>query len=226
MQWEDNTTAFIRPTTRDLLSPVFGEPVCGLTGWQKQSMFHTNCDRVLDTPRRPLCEIASKSETTVSRQRPSIIIQQPSEWQHSVATVTCLNGDMVHTFLACDAFSDCLITRRPDSRYSCDMDPPPPSFTCQNELQLVPYMLVCDHRQDCADGSDEDFCVFPSCQPHTTFDCGDGQVSICLCSDALLTGPGYLQRQQELLECGYKITHGHFVKKLLVTNRTLKTILV
>nr|KAG5693055.1 hypothetical protein BaRGS_028815 [Batillaria attramentaria] len=51
----------------------------------------------------------------------------------------------------------------------------PPSFTCASGGGRVPYSLVCDHRQDCQDGSDEELCVFPTCTGSTPLQCGDQQ---------------------------------------------------
>jgi hypothetical protein len=50
----------------------------------------------------------------------------------------------------------------------------PPTFTCNN-VQLVPYSLVCDFRPDCVDASDEDFCVYERCTGSTPFSCSDGK---------------------------------------------------
>jgi hypothetical protein len=41
---------------------------------------------------------------------------------------------------------------------------PPPYNACANDVQHVPYTFVCDHHDDCQDGSDEAFCVFPACE--------------------------------------------------------------
>ncbi|KAL8586920.1 hypothetical protein ACOMHN_051025 [Nucella lapillus] len=77
---------------------------------------------------------------------------------------------VTHEFLACDSKSHCL------SGEECGLrsDPPPPSFGCDSERQEVAYTLVCDHREDCSDRSDERFCVFAPCPRHSAFDCGDG----------------------------------------------------
>jgi hypothetical protein len=56
----------------------------------------------------------------------------------------------------------------------------PPMFTCNTGEQQVPYTLVCDHRPDCVDASDEDFCVFSACAGGMLA-CDDGmQVSAVL----------------------------------------------
>ena len=56
----------------------------------------------------------------------------------------------------------------------------PPSFQCQSETQRVPYSLVCDHRQDCLDGSDETFCTFLPCYLHYQFQRLNKQVCLVL----------------------------------------------
>ncbi|XP_025083281.1 sortilin-related receptor-like [Pomacea canaliculata] len=43
-------------------------------------------------------------------------------------------------------------------------------------MQGVPYPLVCDHRPDCSDNSDESFCVFSSCPWYkNVFQCSNKQ---------------------------------------------------
>ena len=84
---------------------------------------------------------------------------------------------MTHEMFACDAPSACWVDAVTNSR-SCrsSLQPLPPSFTCTTGQYDVPYTLVCDHRPDCKDSSDESFCDFPSCDPITQFDCGNGEV--------------------------------------------------
>ena len=68
----------------------------------------------------------------------------------------------------------------------CDLDLlyTPPEFLCSDDERSVSYTLVCNHRKDCSDQSDEDFCVYPECDPVTQFDCANGQVSVkCVISD-------------------------------------------
>ena len=181
MQWQDNTTAFIRPRGQVVSSvPAsdYAAPVCSyIRAGGKVELFHDYCHKM--TSKRPLCEITPKSVVAGRQQLKTVQLSHPGMWQQSVAVVTCFSGHVVHNFLACDLSSDCLLTRRSWGRYSCssDLEPPPPSFSCQSKLQVVPYTLVCDHRHDCSDNSDEDFCVFPMCDPYTTSDCGNSQAS-------------------------------------------------
>nr|KAG5708968.1 hypothetical protein BaRGS_004607 [Batillaria attramentaria] len=55
------------------------------------------------------------------------------------------------------------------------LTPLPPVMTCTSAQQHVPYSLVCDHRKDCQDGSDEEFCVFDPCPVHLPNTCGMSQ---------------------------------------------------
>ena len=113
----------------------------------------------------------------------SVSLQPLEAWTSSVSVVQCPQAHVTHTFLACDVFSHCwapvVSLRSPTlSTFSCPapLSPSPPYFTCANGVQHVPYSLVCDHRPDCADGSDEDFCLLPACRWLEQFDCGRQQV--------------------------------------------------
>ncbi|KAK7476236.1 hypothetical protein BaRGS_00032512 [Batillaria attramentaria] len=102
-----------------------------------------------------------------------------------VSGIQCPDGHMTHTFLACDYLSRCF-AQGFDSKTdmwgipdvtSCPapLTPLPPLMTCTSAGQRVPYSLVCDHRQDCQDGSDEEFCVFEPCPAHLPNRCGKTQ---------------------------------------------------
>ena len=78
--------------------------------------------------------------------------------------IQCPGRHYTHNFLACDVHSACWArTRGLAVECTAPMTPLPPSFTCANQIERVPYTLVCDYRQDCADGSDENFCDRPPC---------------------------------------------------------------
>ena len=91
--------------------------------------------------------------------------------------VECPDGHMTHVYLACDVHSACFALDSSTS-VSCPapLKPLPPSFTCNNGVQHVPYTLVCDHRSDCSDRSDERFCVFTPCNVTSQFECTNRQV--------------------------------------------------
>ena len=105
--------------------------------------------------------------------------------------VSCPQGHMTHVLLACDTSAACwaggdvTFSRHSDSwatptSQSCPMPlvgpPLPPSFACRSQDQHVVYSLVCDHRRDCLDGSDETFCHFPPCSHLSQFQCHNKQV--------------------------------------------------
>ena len=103
--------------------------------------------------------------------------------------VTCPSDQVTHAFLACDVSTFCWAGRNvtfsllPElwalpASLSCQapMRFLPPSFPCRSDEQRVSYSLVCDHRQDCTDGSDEEFCTFLPCQWQTEFQCQNRQV--------------------------------------------------
>ena len=116
-------------------------------------------------------------------------IQYGAEW----SPVFCRKGHLTHVFLACDVSTSCWTrgdvtlsfrsyTWALPTSQSCPaqlaVTSLPPSFTCSSEEQKVPYSLVCDHRRDCVDGSDETFCKFPPCKWLTQFQCLNKQVCI------------------------------------------------
>ena len=109
---------------------------------------------------------------------------------------SCPDGHVTHEMFACNVPSACWVDAVTTSR-SCrsSLQPLPPSFTCTTGQDDVPYTLVCDHRPDCKDSSDESFCDFTPCDPITQFDCGNGEVRSplvfmglcqCVCPSACL----------------------------------------
>ena len=121
--------------------------------------------------------------------------------------VTCPSGHVTHTFLACDVSAFCWagssitfsllpeLWALPTSQ-SCKahvaLTSLPPSFPCESDVWRVPYTLVCDHRQDCVDGSDEAFCTFPPCQWQSQHQCANKQVCRvppCLCFNQFIHSP-------------------------------------
>ena len=110
--------------------------------------------------------------------------------------VTCPKGHVTHSFLSCDVSTSCWAERditfslRPETwalpaPQSCParlaVTSPPPSFPCDVDKRRVPYSLVCDHRRDCLDDSDETFCKFTPCDWKSQFQCHSKQVGL-ICS--------------------------------------------
>ena len=131
------------------------------------------CKRVKDVPATP---------ETVQMPEP------PVTWSHGIRMITCSGGHLTHVFLARDVQSSChardasassfCVARGDDTAGVCRtaLTSLPPSFPCGNGRGEVPYTLVCDHRPDCNDGSDESFCVFPPCDAGAQFTCENNQV--------------------------------------------------
>lgn len=118
-----------------------------------------------------ICEAPGSDEETLVQMPVSI------EARWSVSVLRCPSHYYTHTFLACDVSSHCWATKFDTSRCEAPLTPLPPFFTCANEIQRVPYTLVCDHRPDCNDRSDESFCVFPACPSKNFYRCANSQVS-------------------------------------------------
>ena len=99
--------------------------------------------------------------------------------------VSCQMGHLAHTFVVCHLPSACWA--EDDVSFGSDRDfwdipsyttclaplsPLPPSYACASG-DRVPYTFVCDHRRDCSDSSDENFCQHPSCEQSLPLQCGD-----------------------------------------------------
>ena len=89
---------------------------------------------------------------------------------------SCPSGHVTHGFLSCDLQSLCWAHFASTVVCESPLLPVPPTLLCSNHAERVPYPLVCDHRPDCTDHSDENFCVFPDCLG-PSFQCGGKQVT-------------------------------------------------
>ena len=115
-----------------------------------------------------------------------------SAWANRSAFLECPLGHVTHTFLAHDEQSSCWAPNVGGggdgggvSPFPAGLTPLPPPFTCDNGVQHVPYTLLCDHRPDCSDQSDEQFCIFSPCDVSTQFECTDRAVRTQGLSDSL-----------------------------------------
>ena len=121
------------------------------------------------------------NNTTPAIRRKSVIqlseIRSEEIRLNNSSFTTCPDAHVTHTFLACDVESACWALDFSTSvSCSAPLTPLPPSFTCNNGVQHVPYTLVCDHRSDCSDRSDERFCVFTPCNVTSQFECKNKEV--------------------------------------------------
>ena len=132
-----------------------------------------------------LCELESREDVNKDSARASTSINIGISHGKSppVPHVKCPDGHVTHAFLACDMQSACWQDRQESvesevwgvpSTASCPapMTSLPAMFTCSSGGQRVSYSMVCDHRPQCGDGSDESFCVFPPCSATTPMQCG------------------------------------------------------
>ncbi|KAK7466723.1 hypothetical protein BaRGS_00037165, partial [Batillaria attramentaria] len=153
---------------------------------------------------QPLCgmfsidifqEIKADPVNCMHKQEADIICESTEEQLHSAITgqvetthlqapvigpnaggvdlIVCPKNHSTHTFLACDVHSYCWLDD--DGNCVTPMTPLPPSFQCANQIERVPYSLVCDYREDCGDGSDENVCVFSACLSSDQYLCGNKQ---------------------------------------------------
>ena len=131
-----------------------------------------------------LCEIEPEAEDVHQRnallKNSSTIFSSKTLSALAIPNVACREGHLTHVFLACDAKASCWMERYGvldnkgiPSSTSCPapLTSLPPSFKCASGSEHVAYSVVCDHRYDCTDSSDEDFCVFPPCTGNTPLLC-------------------------------------------------------
>ena len=168
----DNTLAYNVPYTTDVSS---GDKRCGFI---KTHSFH-KVMMVLQCRKRLRADILCQVDRSItSTQSQTIQIQVPSHMNFSLSHTVC--GDHVTlSFLPCDVSLE-------DT--SCDVTAGSPCrhgqlhsyFLCRDGDQQVSYTFLCDHRQDCWDESDEDFCSFADCDHSMAMSCGSSSlVSLC-----------------------------------------------
>ena len=96
----------------------------------------------------------------------------------------CSNGQITQSFLSCDPKSGCgeslcIFSNRTTQILPARVVPTGDMtdlivsvYTCKLDKTEIPYTLVCDFRNDCADKSDESFCQHPPCE---AFLCNNSQ---------------------------------------------------
>ena len=178
-QWIDGTIAYLAYLMTNYNHAL---PACGVISTRTLQIEIYGCNKKHVTE-AILCEMPKITRTNNTKyplgldKVPRIHLRSPETWIRNDSHVQCPSRHFTHSFLACDVSSACW-GRGYGAAFSCTapLVPTPPSFTCKNDIQHVPYTLVCDHRPDCGDNSDEDFCHFPPCDVINEFECGNQQV--------------------------------------------------
>ena len=175
--WSDETLAiYLAIDSTSSMSP----PYC--------AMIHVGSDQVLSVVTCDLkvngsflCELedwSAKDGVEEPVQFPTL-----TSWTLEPMMARCEFNHTTHAFLACDLKTNCSAQDLASSIFCAEnrFSPEVPFYTCRNEVERVPYTLVCDHRSDCCDSSDEDFCQFPACLKRKEFACKNKkQVKQCL----------------------------------------------
>ncbi|KAL8612844.1 hypothetical protein ACOMHN_038099 [Nucella lapillus] len=151
--------------------------------WKSPDLGGGRCNYVTED-KRILCEL---NITAQPRPPPAPIHLTPPALQpHQGRYLRCLSGHVTHLFLACDLDSHCWAESDSSAPCKAPLTSQPAVFSCaEGRVEGVPYSLVCDHRQDCGDGSDERFCSFPPCRAPEQFTCHNGQ---CIPADKKCDG--------------------------------------
>ena len=155
-----------------------------------------NCNSGLDLEKVSafqLCEQDMTENTNLNSMYmilplPSLNVSEYENYAHMVTCDTDDTAHVTHCFLALDINSVCLthddVTDRGEIFWQSNrllslcwhsLKAMPVHFVCARSGDPLPYTLVCDHRQDCLNNDDEDFCVFPPCSGDTPLKCATSQ---------------------------------------------------
>ncbi|KAK7111126.1 hypothetical protein V1264_010811 [Littorina saxatilis] len=204
--WADGTVAYYVNYTKDISSSLF---LCGY--FQERDydmiMLDADCRAIFQLGQSaPLCE-RTTAEVEGQEVPENIELQYPENRQLRLSHVTCSNGQTMLSFLSCESSSRGAYVNESvisGSAQSTIDEGGGPYFRCDSEVEHVPYTLVCDHRQDCADNSDEDFCQFPPCTGNTPLKCGTSHQ--CLALDRWCDGQHDCSNGEDERECTSSIS--------------------
>lgn len=165
LQWSDRTMAYYVRTDSQEISV----PSClYLPGGYKEKLSFMSCNE--QTSAYFLCE----REKDINKQKQSVELSSnlTDVFQTRLTLVECPDHHMTQDYLICDMESRCGLEEFHASCPVHNTDLWISMFFCDDTTQTIPYSLVCDHRGDCSDGSDERFCEFADC---TGFQCRNRQ---------------------------------------------------
>lgn len=131
----------------------------------------TRCDIAMSA--RILCELEAPPLPNIGIH--PVSASENHSPSFNISFVVCPSGHVTQTFLACDVRSACWAQDHDVCLAPLTMSLPP-AFPCTKGNERVPYTLLCDHRPDCSDGSDETFCEYPACKISMPLQCGNRQV--------------------------------------------------
>ena len=125
------------------------------------------------------CEKNGEQENVFISEPVELFVNSKSPFtlqQSRQTLITCLGGHLTHAFLSCDRTTHCVQAMcyfvRGERKTGMGIAHIVPMYSCTSHGTEVSYSLLCDFRQDCADNSDESFCIHPAC---TEFSCTNGQ---------------------------------------------------
>ena len=196
VMWESGSIAYHAKTMSEVKQPLCGSLKLGLPFRIPFAMLQCNAK----LPGYVLCELDTDTDLARNITAKHLVEMVRPDTNHTVSPrntsspfaenlISCPASHITFTFLACDVLSRCYaesddviyVDQSRDyhlpTRSSCPapLTSLPPALLCQNGGHRVAYTLVCDHRDDCGDGSDEDFCVFPPCEMNAPLQCSSSK---------------------------------------------------
>ncbi|PVD29173.1 hypothetical protein C0Q70_11770 [Pomacea canaliculata] len=173
LQWVDETMAYY-VQLEELDSRSGLSPMCMFIDAENTLVLSfVKCD--VTNPSKFMCEFPKTNNVSAIPQTsptyPVIIANNTPDSVQSVSFVKCSHRHVAIDFLSCAKDSNCDVKR---DISMCELPGKGsfPMFKCDDNVQTIPYTLVCDYRPDCVDNSDENFCVIPEC---TKFLCRNQQ---------------------------------------------------
>ncbi|KAL8570306.1 hypothetical protein ACOMHN_011327 [Nucella lapillus] len=162
-QWSDESLAYFVHLKGE---HVF--PSCAALpwGWDNYSITFP-CDEATNADF--ICEYESNRSKKILNREIQFPVLSYSEKKYgfdNVTVVLCPEGHLTHDFLSCDPSTHCQKHQYVawcHTTHGGSM----PTFACENGIRTLPFTLVCDHRPDCLDNSDEEFCVHKQCADST-----------------------------------------------------------